>query len=568
MGVKMIENEIKTIDYALFYASKGWRVFPVEERSKKPLLTGWPDKATIDKDQIKRWFSNGHNYNIGIATGEKSGIFALDIDPDHGGNESLLDLIRENGALPQTVESLTGGGGHHIIFKCPDFKIQNSTGKLGPGLDIRAEGGSIVVPPSIHDKTGKQYEWEISSKPSQVPVSDAPNWLLKLLTEKPDETILNDSDNLMMIVSGQRNSTLASKAGAMRRKGFQSDEIYAALVLHNQKFCSPPLQDDELKIIANSVSRYTPAISPVLGANNFNKNGNGFISKKPTANTALQGIQNFINILGNLDGRSIPVFIPSIDRSLGGLERQTLTIVAARPSMGKTTLVWQIARNIAMNGLRVLFFSLEVSEPSLWAKAACGALGLRWKNIRMGEYEDYQMKDLLSKALELGNSYGDNLYVCDGSITTETSINLIEEIRPDLIVADHVRLFGDIHSDEAQRLGLISKNCKEIAKYYNTAYLLCCQLNRNVESRGDKRPLLSDLRESGHLEENADNVLMLYREGYYKPESGDNTTEILVRKFRDDIMNQTIRLRFNAAEQWFYDPDTFVKNYGMEYIHN
>lgn len=557
-----------SVDFALFYASKGWRVFPVGQKSKIPALKNWPEKSTVDPEQINKWFSNGSGYNVGIATGERSGIFALDVDSASGGNESLLNLIRENGALPQTVESMTGGGGHHILFNYPNFKISNSAGKLGPGLDIRAEGGCIVAPPSVHDKTGKNYEWEISSKPSQVPVSDAPNWLLKLLAEKQPEKELPTSDKMFMIVSGARNSTLASKAGAMRRKGFQADEIYAALVLHNQKFCSPPLPDDELRIISKSMTRYTPETTPVSGVDLFNKNGNGFVNNKPRANSALQGVQSFIEILGNLDGRSIPVFITPMDRKLGGLERQTLTILAARPSMGKTTLAWQIARNVAINGLRVLVLSMEASEISLWAKAACGALGLRWRDIRAGEYENYQMKDLLSKALELGQSYGDNLYICDGSVTTESSLQLIDEVRPDLIVADHVRLFGDVYPNEAQRLGIISKNCKEIAKHYNAAYLLCCQLNRNTETRGDKRPLLSDLRESGHLEENGDNILMMYREGYYNPDSGNDETEILVRKFRDDIKDQKIYLRFDADSQWFNDTQIYHSEPMLDYIHN
>lgn len=533
-------------DYALFYASKGWRVLPVKEKSKLPAVQDWPNVATIDPEQINKWFGNGSNYNVGLLMGKRSGIFALDVDPRNGGDDSLFALIQDNGALPHTVEAQTGGGGTHILFKHPDYTIHNSANKLGPGLDIKADGGYILVAPSIHDKTGNQYEWEMSSKPSQVEVSHAPSWLLKLLVQDKKKVIVNADTEPRAIVDGSRNNTLASMAGAMRRKGFESDEIYAALIKHNNKFCSPPLPDDEIKIIANSVSRYAPA--EISTQNTVNQE-----ITSSTPKNAYQSVQEFLDLLSNLEGRSIPTFITPIDHSLGGLERQTLTILAARPSMGKTTLAWQIARNVAANKMRALFFSLEVSRASLWAKAACGAAGVRWRNIRNGDYTDDEMNWLMQVSHDLGTSYADKLLIDDGMNTTKTIWNKVEEIRPDLIVVDHVRLIADPGDNEALRLGQISKACKDIAKQFNCAFLLLSQLNRGVEAQQDKRPTLKDLRESGHLEENADVVLMIYRDKYYNVESQNETTEILVRKFRDDVLNQRVLLGFNESAQWFED---------------
>ena len=531
-----------TLDFAKFYVSKGWRVLPVKTKSKLPAISDWPNQASIDPVFLNEWFGNGNGYNIGILTGERSGIFALDIDPRNGGDESLFSLISEFGALPHTVEAITGGGGSHILFKHPGYKISNSAQKLGSGLDIKADGGYILVAPSIHDKTGKTYEWEISSKPSQVDVSQAPAWLLKLLAEDVQKVISTPETEPMAIVSGARNDTLASMAGAMRRKGFDAEEIFIALERHNHKYCSPPLPDDEVRIISNSVSRYAPAA--VSTHNTLQQE-----ITKSAPKTAYQAAHEFTELLNNLEGRSVPTFISPLDHSLGGLERQSLTILAARPSMGKTTIAWQIARNCAANGMRALVFSLEVSTTSLWAKAACGAAGLRWRNIRSGDSSESDLRKLVITSNKLMHSYGDKLMIDDGMHTTKTIWMAVEELRPDLVVVDHVRLIADAGSNEALRLGEISAACKDIAKQFNCAFLLLSQLNRSVESQSDKRPTLKDLRESGHLEENADVVLMIYRDQYYNDKSKDETTQILVRKFRDDVLNQRVLLKFNTSAQ-------------------
>lgn len=534
------------LDFALFYASKGWRVLPVKPKSKLPAVNDWPNVATVDPSQIDKWFGNGASYNLGLLMGEKSGIFALDVDPRNGGDDSLFALISEYGALPPTVEAMTGGGGTHILFKHPGYKISNSANKLGAGLDIKADGGYILAAPSVHDKTGKVYEWEISSKPSQVAVSEAPQWLLRLIAEDEKKVEVSAPTDPHAIISGARNVTLASMAGAMRRKGFETDEIFLALEKHNRKYCSPPLPDDEIRIISRSIGNYTPA--QVSTVNTFDQE---IVLGEPVS--AFQAAQEFTDLLNNLEGRSVPTFIAPLDHSLGGLERQTLTILAARPSMGKTTLSWQIARNVAANNMRVLFFSLEVSRASLWAKAACGASGLRWRNIRSGDYTPDEMGRLLANSNKLMHTYADRLLIDDGMNTTNTIWKHVEALRPDVIVVDHVRLIADPGEKETERLGVVSLACKNIAKQFNCAFLLLSQLNRSVESQSDRRPTLKDLRESGHLEENADVVLMMYRDQYYNAESKDATTEILVRKFRDDVLNQRVLLTFNAREQWFED---------------
>lgn len=252
--------------------------------------------------------------------------------------------------------------------------------------------------------------------------------------------------------------------------------------------------------------------------------------------------------------RSVDTFIPPIDSALGGLERQTLTILAARPSMGKTALAWQIARNVAASGQKVIFFSLEMSDVNLWGRAACPLIESTWRDVRAGKLTKQQKDDLLAKSFDLATTYDDKLIVMDGQQTTETLWRIVGEIRPDLVVADHLRLFKDRSDSEVKRMGLITERLKDCAKAYNVPVLLAAQLNRSLESRTDRRPTLADMRDSGEIEENADVVLMLYRDSYYKQVAFSHSkdiTELWIRKFRDGPSNVLINLYFDPKQEWF-----------------
>lgn len=541
------------VEYALYYASRGWQVFPIKPGTKDEPLCKWGMEATTDKDKIQSWWSMRPDANIGIATGARSKLVVLDIDKGKEGDDTLLDLESEHGKLPNTIESITGSGGRHILFEHPGVKILNQAGKLGPGVDVRGDGGYIVAPPSIHPN-GNRYEWELSSLPRQTELAKMPDWLIELCRDKHDQRTPVTVSNNGHIHDGQRNATLTSMAGTMRRKGFDYAAIYAALLEENIAKCQPALDEKEIERIAKSVSRYDPAEATGI----IPKDKGPIQFHEPS--DALTGLQKFITLLDNLHLRSIRTHIPRLDEAIGGLERQTLTVLAARPGMGKTTLAFQLARNIANYGNKVLFYSLEMAEAALWAKAVCGAEHERWKDIRAmaldGKIPDPLFNRLSKQAEKMMSMYQESILIDDSVNTTGTIILGIDKYRPDLVVIDHLRLVKDQGESENKRLGAISERLKDIAKDFNCAVLCLAQLNRNVENRESKRPELSDLRDSGEIEENADLVMMLYRPDYYD-EPGikpvDSRTEVLIRKFRDDIGNRRIMLTFNTAEQWFYD---------------
>ncbi len=124
------------------------------------------------------------NYNVGLVTGEPSGIVAVDIDPRHGGDETLTKLIDENGDWPQTVQVKTGGGGFHFYFKHPGGKVKSQNNALGQGIDVKANGGYVIAPPSKL-RGGGCYRWIVS--PDQAELACLPGWLLSMLTQKDTE---------------------------------------------------------------------------------------------------------------------------------------------------------------------------------------------------------------------------------------------------------------------------------------------------------------------------------------------------------------------------------------------
>lgn len=185
------------LESALECARHGLRVFPAHtpvdgvctcrhrERctnaGKHPRIVGWKEAATTDPEQIRKWWSAWPNANIGIATGAGSGVVLLDVDPRHNGDETLAELERIHGRLPATVETLTGGGGRHLLFRHPGFSIKNKQTWSGyPGLDVRGDGGLFIAPGSLH-RSGNRYEWEASSHPAEQEVAELPDWLRDLI---------------------------------------------------------------------------------------------------------------------------------------------------------------------------------------------------------------------------------------------------------------------------------------------------------------------------------------------------------------------------------------------------
>ena len=264
-----VQNKLLTA--ALAYAARGWPVFQCHTVINRRCSCGDPTcksqgkhprgehglkEGTAEPAMIRSWWAKCPEANVAIVTGAPSGLVVLDVDPDKGGTETLYDLQQQHGQLPPTPESLTGGGGTHLLFQHPGVPIKNSAGVLGPGLDVRGDGGYIIVSPSKH-VSGGVYEWDIEHHPDRLAPPPLPAWLLTLLSDKRDGHHIIEAIG-EIIGEGQRNATLTSLAGTMRRRGASQTAILAALRAENTARCQPAIEDAEIQKIAASVARYAP----------------------------------------------------------------------------------------------------------------------------------------------------------------------------------------------------------------------------------------------------------------------------------------------------------------------
>ncbi|MFN3485496.1 MAG: bifunctional DNA primase/polymerase, partial [Planctomycetota bacterium] len=237
---------------ALRYAELGYPVFPCTPGGKTPLTPHGFKDATTNAGTIRSWWAKHPQANIGIPT---AGLLVIDVD---GVDNPWPGETELSEALARGPVSLTPRGGRHHVFRQPNGKEwKNTTGRIARGVDTRANGGYIVVPPSVVE--GKPYRWaetlELDVSPDRLP--EPPEWLVA----KIDGQGLSSGDphpDGNPIPAGQRNATLARLAGAMRRVGMSRDEILAALARANRDRCRPPLSPWEVEKVASSICRYEP----------------------------------------------------------------------------------------------------------------------------------------------------------------------------------------------------------------------------------------------------------------------------------------------------------------------
>ena len=174
---------------ALDYTHRGWAIFPCRAGEKRPATRNGFKAATIGREAIEKWWTRQPDYNVGLATGEPSGLVAVDVDPRHGGDRTLAALVDEHGDLPETPTVETGGDGLHYLFAHPGGIVRSRSNALGRGVDVKADGAYIVAPPSRHP-SGKLYRWIVSPDHTPAPL---PEWMRSLLqSEKIDVIDVKD----------------------------------------------------------------------------------------------------------------------------------------------------------------------------------------------------------------------------------------------------------------------------------------------------------------------------------------------------------------------------------------
>jgi replicative DNA helicase len=277
---------------------------------------------------------------------------------------------------------------------------------------------------------------------------------------------------------------------------------------------------------------------------------------------ALDAAAEFVELM-NADNLCIPTGIGKLDYLIGGLETRKLTILGGRPMKGKTCFALQCAQNIALTGRLVLFFSAEMDRSSLLARRVCGIAEVDWRDVMAKRAGPDALLRLEKCAIEYGHKMSDRLLIDDNtSRNCDAIYRLIYKYRPDAVIADHAALFARNERGDNMNylMGRVSKIFKSMAKEFGCASLLLCQLSRYKqrqmqEGASDGEPELIDLRDSGELEQDADNVWFLHYKDHKADEKPPPKIEaaILVKKFRAGQSNLKCNLTFDLRRQWFTD---------------
>ncbi|MDD4084644.1 MAG: replicative DNA helicase [Acholeplasmataceae bacterium] len=275
-----------------------------------------------------------------------------------------------------------------------------------------------------------------------------------------------------------------------------------------------------------------------------------FAPIKEVVMSAVDRIDELYNKKGGITGLATG-FI-DFDHLTSGLQPSDLILIAARPSMGKTALVLNMAQNIAIREKKaVAFFSLEMSKEQLVQRMLCSEASIDSSRLRIGELEDKDWEKLIWAADGLSQA---QIFIDDTPGITVMEMRakarrLKVEHDLQLVVIDYLQLMqgsGKKNSENRQQeLSDISRSLKALARELNVPVVALSQLSRSVESRQSKRPMLSDLRESGALEQDADLVGFLYREDYYDRDTENkNITELIIAKHRNGPVD-TVKLFFH-----------------------
>lgn len=251
-----------------------------------------------------------------------------------------------------------------------------------------------------------------------------------------------------------------------------------------------------------------------------------------------------------------------LDNMTAGFQKSDLIIIAARPAMGKTTLVTNLAYNVAtIAKLPVLFFSLEMSKEQLVDRMLADASGVDAWNIRTGQLSDEDFSKISEAMGELAEA---PIYIDDtpGMSVLEMRTKARRAMHENplgLIVIDYLQLMqgsGRDYGNRVQEVSEISRGLKLIARELNVPVIALSQLSRSVESRSPQIPQLADLRESGSIEQDADIVMFIYREAYYNPETErENITDLIIAKHRNgptgkiELYFHPERLRFMSIDR-------------------
>ena len=452
---------------ALAYAENGYAVIPVG-RNKIPLINDWPNKAATDSQQIISWWSQWPDANIGIVCGEKSGgLIVVDVDIKNGkrGDEALQQFQAMYGGFPSTVTCRTGSGGQHLYFKDPDHypgKYKNGV-EVIQGVDIRADGGFVVAPPSVN-ADGHAYTWVHDVGLLDEDPADLNDSVADLLrrSHQPKKSQKTEKRVVVDVQEGNRNDTLFRYCSSQVGQGVpKSIALNAALDL-NDTF-NPPLSIPEVHVIVDSAySRYEPNERTIYGKQEEQIRDEDL--DMPTLEDYPEQPVEWL----------IPEYLP----------KGQITLICGTGGTGKTS-VWVSLLASLSSGERILFdgfgdyyedrqpmqcmfFSSEDTVENVIKGK------LRKGHARMRNIHTISLNDPRFEKIQFGSKYLERL---------------LDKYRPELCVFDPLQAFidGKIKMADRNAMRQTMRSLIEWGKTYGTTFLIVMHTNKQLNVWGRNR---------------------------------------------------------------------------------
>jgi bifunctional DNA primase/polymerase-like protein/AAA domain-containing protein/primase-like protein len=435
---------------ALSYLKRGWRPIPIVPRGKNPLLTTWQEyqQRSPTESEVTQWFAQWPDANVALLMGQGSGLIAVDIDSSEG-EEAFRALCGD----VRTLTNLTSKG-RHLLFRHPGFGVRNAVKAL-PGIDLRGDGGYILVQPSIHP-SGHPYRWAEAGAElldGSKPLPLCPQQLLDALKKNDQVSVIAD-----VVPQGERNNTLTSLAGSMRHRGASYEAMVAALRAENSARCKPPLLDSEVVGIATSISKYAPG--------EMDSVHQGSLRVRKEFRPRLIG-----EWLADPDGHEDADWILK-----GYLAHGNLTLLSGHPKAGKTTFAAHLAVAVARGS--VLLNRLTSQCPVLWLDLE---QHLRHTKAMFRGLDADRLPIFLHSAPVWDFSLG-----VVGEFITEQQIGLV-------VVDSLSRLWRLADENDAVQVVKETRELMSLARQSNAAFLLIHHLRKSGGSQG------LDARGSGAL---------------------------------------------------------------------
>lgn len=272
-----------------------------------------------------------------------------------------------------------------------------------------------------------------------------------------------------------------------------------------------------------------------------------------------QTSEEFLLSLANPEKPGIKTGFFKLDEILGGLQKKQLITIAAETSMGKTTFAWNIAINAGLKKHPILYLSLEMSEMEMQKKAYSVFSGMSSRDLGQVTFIGKEINTLKQIHDEVFKTMP--LYLTEQTLTLldikRTTRLMKSKYNIELLIVDHLHFMQSKKQSETRNLeiSLITSELKALAKELNIAIIMLSQLNRAGAARLERRPMLTDLRDSGSIEQDSDIVIFIYRHGVHNPDEVDpSNTEIIVAKNRGGERNVTVELKFDGRIGLFTDP--------------